>query len=55
MLSGVPLHRFDLLEKHGCTAELASRLNYAYDKVETMINNKSGTGRTLATASKSNR
>jgi len=47
--------RFDLLEKHGCTAELASRLNYAYDKVETMINNKSGTGRTLSTASKSNR
>ena len=25
--------RFDLLEKHGCTTELASRLTYAYDKV----------------------
>jgi len=25
--------RFDLLEKYGCSAELASRLNYAYDKV----------------------
>ena len=27
------LFRFDLLEKHGCTTELASRLTYAYDKV----------------------
>ena len=27
------LSRFDLLEKHGCTTELASRLTYAYDKV----------------------
>ena len=25
--------RFDLLEKFGCTAELASRLTYAFDKV----------------------
>ena len=25
--------RFDLLEKYGCSPELASRLNYAYDKV----------------------
>jgi len=32
--------RFDLLEKYGCSAELASRLNYAYDKVETMINSR---------------
>lgn len=36
--------RFDLLEKHGCTTELASRLTYAYDKVDTMVNNRSGTG-----------
>jgi len=45
--------RFDLLEKFGCSPELASRLNYAYDKVETMLNSKAGTGRTLST--KSNR
>jgi len=40
--------RFDLLEKFGCSPELASRLNYAYDKVETMMNSKAGTGRTLS-------
>jgi len=45
--------RFDLLEKFGCSPELASRLNYAYDKVETMLNSKAGSGRTLST--KSNR
>merc|ERR1711962_1749638 len=28
--------RFDLLEKHGCTTELASRLTYAYDKGDTI-------------------
>ena len=41
-----PLHRFDLLEKHGCTAELASRLNDAYKAVDRMIDseNESGTG-----------
>jgi len=43
--------RFDLLEKFGCSQELASRLNYAYDKVETMLNSKAGTGRTLSTKS----
>lgn len=43
--------RFDLLEKFGCSPELASRLNYAYDKVETMMNSKAGTGRTLSTKS----
>jgi len=43
--------RFDLLEKFGCSPELASRLNYAYDKVETMLNSKAGTGRTLSTKS----
>ena len=31
--------RFDLLEKHGCTTELASRLTYAYDKVIYMQHN----------------
>jgi len=40
--------RFDLLEKHGCTTELASRLTYAYDKVDTMMNNRSGTGGRVA-------
>jgi len=45
--------RFDLLEKFGCSPELASRLTYAYDKVDTMINNRTGTGqRTVSTASK---
>eukprot|EP00092_Neocalanus_flemingeri_P065556 GFUD01079740.1.p1 GENE.GFUD01079740.1~~GFUD01079740.1.p1 ORF type:complete len:583 (+),score=161.03 GFUD01079740.1:103-1851(+) len=43
--------RFDLLEKFGCSPELASRLNYAYDKVETMLNSKAGTGRTLSAKS----
>jgi len=43
--------RFDLLEKYGCSTELASRLNYAYDKVETMRNSKAGGGRTLSTKS----
>merc|ERR1719342_954685 len=37
--------RFDLLEKYGCSAELASRLNYAYDKVETMLNTRGSTVR----------
>jgi len=40
--------RFDLLEKHGCTTELASRLTYAYDKVDTMMNNRGGTGGRVA-------
>ena len=48
MLMLMLMHRFDLLEKHGCTAELASRLNDAYNGVDRMINcvskNKSGTG-----------
>jgi len=44
--------RFDLLEKYGCSSELASRLNYAYDKVETMRNSKAGAGaRTLSSKS----
>jgi len=43
--------RFDLLEKFGCSPELGSRLNYAYDKVDTMLNSKTGTGRTLSAAS----
>merc|ERR1719228_2176723 len=41
-------YRFDLIEKHGCTTELASRLTYAYDKVDTMMNNRSGTGGRVA-------
>jgi len=36
--------RFDLLSRNGCSPELASRLNYAFDKVETMLNNKAGPG-----------
>jgi len=43
--------RFDLLEKFGCSAELGSRLNYAYDKVNTMTNSKFGTGRSQSTKS----
>jgi len=43
--------RFDLIEKFGCSPELASRLNYAYDKVDTMLNSKNGTGRTLSARS----
>ena len=37
--------RFDLLEKFGCSPELASKLKYACGKVETMLNaRKTGTG-----------
>jgi len=43
--------RFDLLEKYGCTMELSSRLNYAYDKVETMLNTRGVAGRTLSSRS----
>merc|ERR1719334_1220827 len=43
--------RFDLLEKYGCCQELATRLNYAHDKVETMLNSKGGIGRTLSAKS----
>ena len=43
--------RFDLLEKYGCCQELATRLNYAHDKVETMLNSKGGIGRTLSSKS----
>jgi len=29
--------RFDLLEKYGCSQEIASRLTYAYDKIDVMM------------------
>jgi len=32
--------RFDLLEKYGCSQDIASRITYAYDKIDTMIRNK---------------
>ncbi len=34
--------RFDLLEKWGCSQEVASRLSYALDKVTSMISNARG-------------
>jgi len=37
--------KFDLIEKHGCGTELGSRINYAFDKVDTMLNSK-GVGKT---------
>ena len=44
--------RFDLLKKNGCSEELASRITYAFDKVETMLSNKSGNGgRVMSTRS----
>jgi len=43
--------RFDLLEKYGCSMELSSRLNYAFDKVETMLTSRTGGGRTLSARS----
>jgi len=44
--------RFDLLKKNGCSEELASRITYAFDKVETMLSNKSGTtGRVMSARS----
>ena len=45
------LCRFDLLEKYGCSLELSSRLNYAFDKVETMLTSRAGTGRTMSARS----
>ena len=33
--------RFDLLEEFGCPPKLASRLEYACEKVETMLNAQS--------------
>ena len=45
------LCRFDLLEKYGCSQELSSRLNYAFDKVETMLTTRAGTARTLSARS----
>merc|ERR1711997_394098 len=45
-------YRFDLLKSNGCSEELASRITYAFDKVETMLSNKSGTGgRVMSTRS----
>jgi len=46
--------RFDLLKSNGCSEELASRITYAFDKVETMLSNKSGTGGRVMTT-RSNR
>jgi len=46
-------YRFDLLEKFGCSPELGSRLTYAADKVNTMINSKFGTGRSQSAKSTS--
>lgn len=43
--------RFDLLEKYGCSLELSSRLNYAFDKVETMLTSRAGSGRTMSARS----
>ena len=53
MTPGLTFHqcRFDLLEKYGCSMELSSRLNYAFDKVETMLTSRTGGGRTLSTRS----
>ncbi|XP_023331848.1 serine/threonine-protein kinase PLK1 [Eurytemora carolleeae] len=36
--------RFDLLEKYGCSQDIAARLNYAYDKIEAMMKSKTSTG-----------
>jgi len=43
--------RFDLVEKYGCSHELASRLDYAFDKVDTMLHSKGNPGRTLSARS----
>jgi len=32
--------RFDLLEKYGCGRDIAMRLTYAYDKIDTMMKSK---------------
>ncbi len=36
--------RFDLIQKYGCSHELASRLTYALDKVNSMIKQPSVAG-----------
>ncbi|XP_023323856.1 serine/threonine-protein kinase PLK1 isoform X2 [Eurytemora carolleeae] len=36
--------RFDLLEKYGCSQDIAARLNYAYDKIDAMMKSKTSTG-----------
>lgn len=37
-------YRLDLIEKYGCSAELASRLTYTFEKVETMMNSAKAAG-----------
>jgi polo-like kinase 1 len=36
--------RFDLLEKYGCSQDIAARLTYAFDKIDAMIRSKTSTG-----------
>jgi len=43
--------RFDLLERFGCSQELSTRLNYALDKVETMVSNSNSRPRAASTRS----
>merc|ERR1712107_744852 len=43
--------RFDLLERFGCSQELSTRLNYALDKVETMVSNSNSRPRAVSTRS----
>ncbi|KAL2299139.1 hypothetical protein Nmel_014757 [Mimus melanotis] len=42
-------YRLSLLEEHGCSRELASRLRYARTMVEKLLSSKSGSGRTKST------
>ena len=43
--------RFELIEKHGCSKELASRLRYARTMVERLIQSKSSSGRVKSASS----
>lgn len=51
---------FELIEKHGCNEQLATRLQYAFEKVETMIqssnkSNAANTNQNLGTLSQQQR
>ena len=38
-------HSLELIEKHGCSPELGSRLRYATTMVERLINQRTGSSR----------
>ena len=45
--------KFDLVEQHGCSKELASRLRYARTMVERLIQSKSSSGKVKSSSAAS--